>query len=148
MKKIVLGILLCVPSVSPHASNSQTLKEQYEALLKEYEASVEAWQKKVDDAKENNEPRWPALAFVPRFLKLAEGNLREPGATDALFWVVDKATNIQVGGRDFYPYYRQALELQSGLHQGWDGASAEHRAASESGSTRRLSRDADVSAAA
>jgi thiol-disulfide isomerase/thioredoxin len=110
MRKIALGFLLCISSISARAANPQTLKEQYQALVKEFDATVEAWEKRADETKQDTEP-WPAHAFIPRFLKLAEANPAEPGATDALLWVVNKAMNIPIGGRDFYPHYRHALEL-------------------------------------
>jgi thiol-disulfide isomerase/thioredoxin len=79
-------------------------------LLKEYDAAIKAWEERADETKQDTEP-WPARAFIPRFVKLAEANPSEPGATEALLWVVNKAMNIYVGGRDFYPHYRHALEL-------------------------------------
>jgi thiol-disulfide isomerase/thioredoxin len=111
MRAIVIGLLLCIPSNSAHASDPRAPKEQYKALLKEFDAAVAAWDKAVDQAKEGSEPKWPGLEFVARFLKFAEANPTDPAATDALLWVVNKALNIQVGGREFYPHYRHALEL-------------------------------------
>jgi hypothetical protein len=118
MRVIVLGLLLCAPTISAQALNPQTLKEQYAALLKEYELAETAWEKSLEKAEENGkndssgtEPVWPGRAFVPRFLKLAEANPEDPAATEALLWVANKAMNIGVGGKDFYPSYRKALEL-------------------------------------
>jgi thiol-disulfide isomerase/thioredoxin len=118
MRVIVLGLLLCATTISAQALNPQTLKEQYAALLKEYELAETAWAKSLEkapqDGKHNSSgtaPVWPGRAFVPRFLKLAEANPEDPAATEALLWVVNRAMNIGVGGKDFYPSYTKALEL-------------------------------------
>src|SRR4051794_29038172 len=119
MRSLVLGLMLCLSSVHAQEANPRTPKEQYEALLKEYEAADEAWNKRFDagagdEAKVDWVARsrdWPGWSFAPRFLKVAEVNPDDPVAIDSLIWVISRAMNVGVGDRRLYPHYRRALEL-------------------------------------
>src|SRR4051812_13244154 len=91
---VLLGLLLSVSPLSAgEGPRPQTPKEQYEALVKEYEAANAEWRKslKVTPA----DPAWieqykasPMWSFAPRFLQFAEANPKEPTAVDALLKIV------------------------------------------------------------
>ena len=103
MGKVVLGILLCVPPMS--AGTFFRPRKRSTSNTRRWSTNTKSQRLRrgknpQDETKQDTEP-WPAHAFIPRFLKLAEGNPADPGATDALLWVVNKAMNISISGGDF-----------------------------------------------
>jgi len=73
-----------------------TPAEQFQALNKEYQEAMNAYQKAYSAAK-NDEERQKAFEKYPqpatfsgRFLELAEKNPKDPVAVDALVWVVQR----------------------------------------------------------
>jgi thiol-disulfide isomerase/thioredoxin len=110
-------VLLC--SASQASSAVATVRAQYEALLKEFEAADREWNKVYDEnarppAKLDWEARYranPLWSFVPRFIELAEKNPKDPAAIDALIWVTDLATQRVVFTQELFPLYNQAVDL-------------------------------------
>jgi thiol-disulfide isomerase/thioredoxin len=118
MQSVVTAlVLLC--SASQASSAVATVRAQYEALLKEFEAADREWNKVYDEnarppAKLDWEARYranPLWSFVPRFIELAETHPDDPAAIDALIWVTDLATQRVVFVRELYPLYNRAVDL-------------------------------------
>jgi peroxiredoxin len=120
----VLALLLALQA--PAAGGQEeglTPKKQFEALVKEHAAAVEAWSKTYDQASQKPDPikrhmDWPSWSFAPRFFKLAEDHPGDPAAVDALLWVI--SLDQQVGENDLalFPYYSRALEIVARDHLG------------------------------
>jgi hypothetical protein len=119
MQSMVTGlVLLC--SISQPSSGVPTAKEQYEALMKEFDAADRQWRDSnvtvrppttVDlEAWYRASPLW---SFVPRFIKLAETNPDDPAAVDALLWVTDLAMQRVVIVQELLPLYGRAVEQGS-----------------------------------
>ena len=72
-------------------------REQYAALVKEFNAKRSALVPQINKAKGEEQQKlfkeYQAIGgeFADRFLKLAEANPKDPVAADALFWVVQNA---------------------------------------------------------
>jgi thiol-disulfide isomerase/thioredoxin len=118
MQSMITGLmLLCLASQA--SSAIPTPKEQYQALLKEYEAADLQWNKDYDvnvrpPAKVDLEAWYranPLWSFVPRFIKLAETNPDDPAAIDALIWVTDLAMQRVVWVQELFPLYNRAADL-------------------------------------
>jgi peroxiredoxin len=78
MRRMMMGLLLCVPSpAAQDRTEPQTPGEQYQALLKQYDGPTRQYV---------NNPK--AKAVSERFLKLAREHPDDPAAVDALGWVV------------------------------------------------------------
>jgi thiol-disulfide isomerase/thioredoxin len=118
MQRMITGLmLLCLTAQA--SSGTATPKEQYEALLKEYEAADRQWNKDYDvnvrppvkldwEARYRADPLW---WFVPRFIKLAETNPDDPAAIDALLWVTDLPIQRVVIIQELLPLYGRAVDL-------------------------------------
>jgi thiol-disulfide isomerase/thioredoxin len=117
MQIMVTGLfLLCLTSQA--SSGAAAPKEQYKALLKDFDAADGQWRDgnmkvrppaTVDlEAQYRVSPLW---SFVPRFIKLAETNPDDPAAIDALLWVTDLAMQRVVIVQELYPLYGRAVEL-------------------------------------
>jgi len=93
----VLVLLLATPALwaeDKPKDKPATPAEQYQALLKEYQEAMTAYQGALKDAKTPEEQqkiiaeKYPKQKFAPRFLELAEKNPKDPVALDALLWVL------------------------------------------------------------
>ena len=121
MHNIVVGLLICVGSTCRSGPGSQTPRQQYEALIKEYEAEEMAWNAKYGPG-QLKDPQaqliaryrdWPGWSFAARFLEFAEANPDDPAAEDALIWIVNQATSVGVGDRQLVPILGRAFHLLS-----------------------------------
>ena len=111
-----------VNRVSHHAGSDRpdrpppTPKERFDALVKEYTSAEGKWTERYrsDDtpaAREESLLRyrdWPAWAFMPRFMELAEKNPKDAAAIDALLWIVDQGQAIGLNDKDYYPLLERA----------------------------------------
>jgi hypothetical protein len=85
-------MLLALPVL--RADDKKTAKQQYTALVKEFNAqqrllTAQAQQSQGEEQKKLIEKaRDLGKDFADRFLQIAEDNPKEPGATDALFWIL------------------------------------------------------------
>jgi hypothetical protein len=93
----VLVLLLATPALRAEdkpKDKPATPAEQYQALLKEYQEAMTAFQGLLKDAKTPEEQqkliaeKAPKQKFAPKFLELAEKNPKDPIALDALLWVM------------------------------------------------------------
>ena len=128
MHSMILGLLLCVPSLAMTADEKPkpaTPKEQFDAMLKEFKEAEEAWNKQYNveagrESKVDWEARylaWPGWSFAPRFLKLAEENTKDPVAMDALLQIVaELGQRVSENARQFLPYYTRAVEILARDH--------------------------------
>src|SRR5262249_42402015 len=92
----LLVLALALPAAAGQSQdNPSTPAEQYQALLKVYQDSVQAYSEAIGKAKTYEErmkgfddvyPKGEKLA--PRFVELAEKYAKDPTAFDALTWVV------------------------------------------------------------
>jgi hypothetical protein len=121
MYNIVVGLFFCVGSPLIQESRSETPRQQYDALLKGYEAEQVAWNAKYGSG-QLKDPRaqliaryrdWPGWLFAPRFLEIAEANPEDPAAGDALVWIVKQATSVGVGDRQLVPVIGRAFHILS-----------------------------------
>jgi thiol-disulfide isomerase/thioredoxin len=118
MQSMVTGLMLLC-STFQASSEAATPKEQYEAILKDYEAADRQWNKDYDvnvrpPAKVDLEAWYranPLWSFVPRFIKLAETNPDDPAAIDALLWVTDLPIQRVVIIQELLPLYGRAVDL-------------------------------------
>jgi thiol-disulfide isomerase/thioredoxin len=118
MQGIVTGLVLVCSTLQP-SSGAATPKEQYEALIKEYNAADLQWEKdyNVDggpQAKVDWEMRYrasPIWSFAPRFIRLAEANPDDPIAIDALLWITNQALHRVTIVQELLPLYARAVEL-------------------------------------
>lgn len=88
----VLVLLLALPALRAEdrpKDSSATPQEQYKALLKEYQESVQG--------KQFAEQMKLAQDYAPKFLALAEKDPKDPAAVDALIWIV---TNVRAQQRN------------------------------------------------
>jgi hypothetical protein len=96
----VLVLLLATPALwaedkPKDKDKPATPAEQYQALLKEYQEAMKAFQDLLKDAKTPEEQqkliaeKAPKQKFTPKFLELAEKNPKDPIALDALLWVME-----------------------------------------------------------
>jgi thiol-disulfide isomerase/thioredoxin len=117
MRSVVTGLMLLCSTLQA-SSGPATPSEQYEALLKEFDAADSQWR----DSNEKVRPpatvdleAWyrasPLWSFVSRFIKLAESNPDDPVAIDALLWVTDLAMQRVVIVQEVLPLYGRAVEL-------------------------------------
>ena len=104
---LLLGVLAAIA----HAAQPQTSKERFETLLKEYRSAEATWSKRYEpgDRAANDESMiryrdWPTWTFLPRFMELAEQDLKDRAALDALFWIVDQGQAVGPDDVDYYPY--------------------------------------------
>jgi hypothetical protein len=100
---IVLLLLPALPAAGRADEDKQTPKEQYQALVKEYQGKLEAFQQAMRDAKTLPErqkvfrEKYPQPnKYAPKFLALATKNPKDPVAAEALAWVV---SNTESQGR-------------------------------------------------
>src|SRR5262249_14416819 len=95
------------------------VRAQYEALIKDYEAKLSAWegrynapaagQKEVDWVARYRD--WPGWEFAPRVLAVAEAGPKDPAPVDALLWVVGLRDRVGTHDREIRPHYERALVL-------------------------------------
>ncbi len=116
---ILLGLIVLSASLAAGQEPNRTAKQQYEALLKEYESASETWSKVYDDGTGRADPvkrhqAWPAWSFVPRFFALAEAHPGDPAAVDALLWVVHLDQAVGENDRALLPQYGVRLEILRG----------------------------------
>jgi hypothetical protein len=97
---IVLLLLPALPAAGGEDKPKQTPEEQYQALVKEYQDKVQAFQKALQDAstplerqKAIQEKNPQPNKYAPKFLALAEKNPKDPVAPEALAWVVSNTQN-------------------------------------------------------
>jgi peroxiredoxin len=121
MHNIVITLLLCIGSPATQGAGSQTPRQQYDALIKEYEAEEMAWNARYG-AGQLNDPQaqiiaryrdWPGWSFAARFLEIADANPDDPAAGDALIWIVNLAPSVGVGDRQLVPTLGRAFHLLS-----------------------------------
>jgi hypothetical protein len=98
--------------------DKQTPAEQVKAIIKEYQDARSDFSKAYQEAKTEEErqkiikEKYPQPdKFAPRLLAVAEKNPKDPGALDALIWVV---TNIYESGKE--SPRAKALRLLSADH--------------------------------
>jgi hypothetical protein len=112
---IVFPIALAVVG---QAAQPLTPKERFDSLVKEYTVAEGKWTERYrsDDtpaAREESLLRyrdWPAWAFMPRFMELADKNPKDAAGVDALMWIVDQGQAIGLNDKDYYPLLERALE--------------------------------------
>ncbi len=109
--------------VPPLDDAKPSVKQQYDALLKEYESAIDSWQKEFDrfGVEENKASvlhlqrrflAWPAFSFAPKFVEFAEKNPGDPASFDALAKVVaEMGMQINSFDRDLRAPHRRSLEL-------------------------------------
>jgi thiol-disulfide isomerase/thioredoxin len=120
MRFVVMWLLLGVaPATAAQNANPASTRERFEALLKEYQAAEETWDKQYGETRLESRVSeqvarhrdWPGWDFAPRFVALAEADQDDPAAQDALFWVVDRALNVGIGIRRLATHHQRALEM-------------------------------------
>lgn len=90
MGRIVMGLVAVLAPLGPV---EETPRNQYEALVKEYDAASKAAMEAAARASDDQERMNAALRrpqpheFAPRFFALAEKHPEDPAALDALTWV-------------------------------------------------------------
>jgi thiol-disulfide isomerase/thioredoxin len=94
---------------------------RYADLVREYEAAETAWELRHDRVGPGAHPipryqEWPAWAFAPRFLALAEKNPGSPEAAVALIWIVQRGRQVSAADQLLMPPYTRALELLARDH--------------------------------
>lgn len=100
--------------------------EQFEALKVEYTSKQAEWDRRYTGG-ENRLPEakidwagryrdYPAWAYAPRFLALAEAHAGDPAATDALFWVADLIGSVGDRDRDLSGPLARTLEIVGRSH--------------------------------
>ncbi len=120
---VMLSFLLLMPSLGAgDEPKSQTPREQYEALIKEYESATNAWEKSSANVPPEN-PLWtkhygdaPMWTFAPRFLQFAEANPREPVAVDALLKIIGLLRTGRISDKCLFPTYTRSLSILIGDH--------------------------------
>jgi len=113
----ILAALLVIPALRgadpPKEEKDQTPKEQYQALVKEFQAqqrenTAEARKAKgAEQTKALQKNVTLAKEFAEKFFKLAEDNPNDPIATDALFWVMQNGMAS--------PVFKQATDKVTNL---------------------------------
>jgi tetratricopeptide (TPR) repeat protein len=100
---VVLLLLPALPAARADDTPKQTPEEQCQAMAKDYQAKLEAFQKALQDARTLQErqqvmrDKYPQPnKLAPKFLALAEKNPKDPVAAEALAWVV---SNTESQGR-------------------------------------------------
>jgi peroxiredoxin len=123
MRAVMMGLLLCVPSLPAQETKPQTPKERYEAIVNEFKAAGKAWSDQYErynieegQASEADlESRflaWPGWSFAPRFLEMAESHPEDPVAVNALLQIVcEIGIRVSPNDKQLFPSYRKALEL-------------------------------------
>jgi hypothetical protein len=117
MRRIVVGIVVALlagpvladddkPKDKAKAPDKQTPAEQYQALVKEHMDAQQAYFKKYQEAKSQDdkqkvlkELRQQGEKFAPKFLNLAEKHPKDAAAVDALIWVMTNV-NVQSPAKD------------------------------------------------
>jgi thiol-disulfide isomerase/thioredoxin len=117
---ILLGWMVLVSLPAAQEPNPST-RQQYEALLKEYEAASAAWSKVFDEGpgladSVKRHQNWPAWSFAPRFFALADAHPGDPAAVDALLWVVRLDQNVGENDQALLPLYGRALDILARDH--------------------------------
>jgi peroxiredoxin len=119
MSGVGLAWLLGATALGIQAAPAPTLKQQFEALLLEYQAAEVAWNQKYG-AGQLADPQaqliaryrdWPGWKYAPRFVQLAEEGGQDQAASDALVWVSGLAPQVGTGDIELVPAYRRAFEL-------------------------------------
>ena len=121
VRSIVVPIALAVVG---QAAQPLTPKERFDSLVKEYTVAEGKWTERYrsDDtpaAREESLLRyrdWPAWAFMPRFMELADKNPKDAAGVDALMWIVDQGQAIGLNDKDYYPLLVRALEQLGRAH--------------------------------
>jgi peroxiredoxin len=116
----IVGFLLLTNSLAAAGQpKSLTAKEQYVALLKEYEQASAAWNESGKGLK-LTDSRWiehhaasPKWSFAPRFLQFAEENPTQPEAVEALLQIVEMLESGHNGDRFFFPVMTRTVRLLS-----------------------------------
>jgi hypothetical protein len=121
MVRILNGSLLLLLALPGQGDENKakgkapTAQQQYDALVKDYQDAVQAFQKALADAKTDEErqklyqEKLPQPSkWAPRFVALAEQHPHDAVAADALVWVV---THVPGGSDDKDSPWRRALAL-------------------------------------
>jgi hypothetical protein len=96
---IASGFLALLAVLPAHQARDKaeppTPEQRYQALIKEYEKARSEFQKAYQEAKKPEDKqkvfqeKYPQPdKFVPKFLELAEKNVKDPAAVDALVWII------------------------------------------------------------
>ncbi|MBI3410258.1 MAG: redoxin domain-containing protein [Planctomycetes bacterium] len=103
MTRLSVGLLILLLATSVYAGGEKQSddkkppgpSDEYQALLKEHRAELQAFNKAYREAKTNQEKQKVSAEMYPkgdkyalRFIELAEKNAKEPFAVDALIWIV------------------------------------------------------------
>ncbi len=93
MRRVIVGLVILVPSLAAVQEPNTAPRQQYEALIKEYESASGNWSEIYNEVPRRDElvkryQPWPAWSFAPRFFKMAEDHPKDPVAVEALLWVV------------------------------------------------------------
>src|SRR5262245_3203369 len=92
-----LALLALLPALQARVkAESPTPQQQYQALLKEYDKAMSAYQKaKTPEAKGKVfQDKYPQPdKFAPRFLELAEKNPNDPASVEALAWIITNSNS-------------------------------------------------------
>lgn len=121
MRGVFLGLIVLVPSLVAGQDAGRTAREQYEALVEQFKAASDAWDKQFGSAGQRNSPEapkearyrdWPGWTFAPRFVELAERHPGDPAAMDALLKVADEIGRaVGQGDIALVPHFHRALEI-------------------------------------
>lgn len=118
-----LVLLLIVPALcAQEERKSQTAKEQYETLLRDYERASAAWRESGKGLTAAN-PAWiehyaarPVWSFAPRFLQFAEANSKTPEAVEALLHIVGIPEPGDFSDRSLFPVVTRVFRLLASDH--------------------------------
>ena len=117
---LVVGLMVFTTSlVVGEQPNSLTPREQYEAVLKDYDRASAAWKESgkgitlVDPRWIEHHAAWPKWSFGRRFLQFAEANAKEPEAVEALLQIVGMLESGHNGDRFFFPVMTRAFRILS-----------------------------------
>ena len=121
MRSAIVGLLILVPSLAAAQEPNLTPRQQYEALVKEYESASGIWSKIYNEGPGHGElvkrhQEWPGWSFAPRFFKLAEDHPKDPVAVDSSLWVVGLGQNVNENDQSLLPLYGRALEILARGH--------------------------------
>jgi thiol-disulfide isomerase/thioredoxin len=120
---VLLAPLVIVPWLCAQEERKpQTPKQQYQALLEEYERASVAWKQSgkrlqmADAAWREHYAASPKWSFGPRFLQFAEANPTEPEAVDALLQIVGFQESVDSYDRSIYSVITRTLSLLTAHH--------------------------------
>lgn len=146
--RLLRMLVVLVAFLSCSQGFSQTLREQYDRLIEEYESAMEAWHQQYDAAETEDEliPRyreWPGWKFAPKYVELAESAGKDSAGFDCLERVLELGWSVDATDRELLPHYEKSLELLLRNHSDKDLRSLCRKAGMTNGSENFLKTLAD-----